>query len=154
MLSDEELQEIGKELHHCHNMRGACIEALKIVQKHRGWVSDTAIKEIAAHLNMTPDELDSVATFYNMIFRKPVGCHVILVCDSIVCWVTGSENVASYLYRTLGIGEGETTPDGRFTVLPNSCLGACDRAPVMIIDDQLYPDLTPEKIDAILSEYR
>ncbi|HLP14985.1 MAG TPA: NAD(P)H-dependent oxidoreductase subunit E, partial [Bacteroidota bacterium] len=87
MLSTEERQEIDEELTHHVHRQGACIEALKIVQRHRGWVSDEALDEIAAHIGMAREQLDGVATFYNLIFRKPVGRHVIYVCDSVSCWI-------------------------------------------------------------------
>ena len=153
MLSDEERREIEAEVAIYAQKRAACIEALKVVQQHRGWVSDEALDEVAELLEMTPDELDGVATFYNLIFRKPVGRHVILICDSVSCWIMGYDNLRGHLRSRLGIDLGETTADGRFTLLPSVCLGACDRAPVMMIDDDLHLDLTPERIDQILAGY-
>lgn len=153
MLSDEERHEIEAEVAIYAQKRAACIEALKVVQQHRGWVSDEALDEVAALLEMTPDELDGVATFYNLIFRKPVGRHVILICDSVSCWIMGYDNLRGHLRSRLGIDLGETTADGRFTLLPSVCLGACDRAPVMMVDDDLHLDLTPERIDQILAGY-
>ena len=153
MLSDEERQEIEAEVAIYAQKRAACIEALKVVQQHRGWVSDEAIDDLAEMLEMNAAELDGVATFYNLIFRKPVGRHVILVCDSVSCWIMGYDNLREHLKSRLGIALGETTADGRFTLLPSVCLGACDRAPVMMIDDDLHLDLTPEKIDQILAGY-
>lgn len=152
MLTEDEKKEIEAEVKHCNHRQAACIEALKIVQRHRGWILDE-IEEIAALLEMTTEELDSVATFYNLVFRKPVGRHVILVCDTVSCWVMGYEHIREYLSDRLDIGLGETTADGRFTMLPVPCLGACDRAPVMMIDDELHTDLNPEKIDEILKGY-
>lgn len=153
MLTDEERREIEEELKRFTHKQAACVEALKIVQKHRGWVSDE-IGGIAELLGMTPDELDAVATFYSFIFRRPVGKHIILICDSISCWVMGYDLVREHLQKKLGISPGETTADGQFTLLPASCLGVCDHAPAMMIDDELYLDLTPHKIDSILEGYR
>jgi NADH-quinone oxidoreductase subunit E len=153
VLSDEERHEIEAEVAIYAQKRAACIEALKVVQQHRGWVSDEALDEVAELLEMTPDELDGVATFYNLIFRKPVGRHVILICDSVSCWIMGYDNLLGHLRSCLGIDLGETTPDGRFTLLPSVCLGACDHAPVMMIDDDLHLDLTAERIDQILAGY-
>ena len=102
---------------------------------------------------MTPEELDSVATFYNLLFRRPVGRHVILLCDSVSCWIVGSEQLGEYLTSRLGIGLGETTEDGRFTLLPVACLGTCDHAPAMMVGDDLYRDLEPASLDEILSQY-
>jgi NADH-quinone oxidoreductase subunit E len=153
MLTEEEKREIETELQHYEQKQAACIEAMKIVQRHRGWVSDESIQDIARLLELTPDELDSVATFYNLIFRRPVGKHVILICDSVSCWIMGYEDLRQHLAERLGINLGETTSDGRFTMLPIVCLGTCDHAPALMIDNDLYQDLDPQKIDHILEKY-
>ncbi len=154
MLTDKEIAEIEEHLKHYPRKQAAVIEALKVVQQHRGYVSDENVKDIAQFLEMTPDEVDSVATFYNLIFRKPVGKHVILLCDSVSCWIMGYENVRDHLRKKLGIDLGQTTKDGRFTLLTIPCLGACDRAPTMMVDNDLHGHLTPEKIDEILEQYK
>jgi NADH-quinone oxidoreductase subunit E len=153
MLTEQERSEIDELLRHNERPEGACVEALKVVQKHRGWVSDDAVADVAAALGRTADEVDAVATFYDKIYRRPVGRHVILVCDSISCWIMGAEGVLAQLKKRLGIGLGETTPDGRFTLLPNACLGACDHAPALMIDDNLHGDVTTANLDAILERY-
>ncbi|MFW5942573.1 MAG: NADH-quinone oxidoreductase subunit NuoE [Chloroflexota bacterium] len=154
MLSTEERQEIEAELQHYEFKRAACIEALKIVQKHRGWVSDESLEDLSEVLEMSVDELDNVATFYNLIFRQPVGEHVILLCDSVSCWIMGYERMRRRLNEELGIDLGQTTPDGKFTLLPMVCLGDCDHAPAMMIDETLYNDLDEEKVGQILARYR
>ena len=154
MLTAAEIQEIEHEIQLVPRRNAAGIEALKVVQHHRGWVSDETLKDTAAYLGMSAEELDSVATFYNLIFRQPVGRHVILLCDSISCWVMGYENIRDHLMQKLQIKYGETTPDGRFTLLPNVCLGTCDRAPALMIDDHLYQNVTIEELDAILHHHR
>ncbi len=153
MLTLQEKKEIEELLPNYPTRQAAGIDALVILQRHRGWISDETLGEAAEFLKMTPAELDSVATFYNLIFRKPVGRHVILVCDSVSCWVMGYDPVLDYLKKNLGIGFGETTTDGRFTLLPHVCLGACDKAPAIMIDDDLHVELDPAKIDHILSLY-
>jgi len=153
MLTTEEKKEIEAEFPRYEQKRAVCVEALKIVQRHRGWVSDEVLIAVAEILEMTPAELDAVATFYNLIFRKPVGKHVILVCDSVSCWIMGYERILQHLQDRLGIVLGETTADGVFTLLPIVCLGACDQAPAMMIDDELYGNLDPEKIDEILANF-
>jgi NADH-quinone oxidoreductase subunit E len=153
MLSDEEKKEIDAEISHYDHKRAVCIDALKIVQRHRGWVSDENLRDVAEHLEMTPDELDNVATFYNLIFRKPVGKHVILLCDSVSCWIMGYERLRQRLTERLGVRFGETTPDGRFTLLPIVCLGTCDHAPAMMIGNELYRDLDEKKLDEILAKH-
>lgn len=153
MLTEDERREIEREIQKSGGKIASSLEALKIVQKKRGWISEE-IREIAGVLGMTPAELDSVATFYSLIYRKPVGKHVILICDSVCCWITGYEKLYKHLSERLGIGFNETSADRRFTLLPAACLGACDHAPAMMIDEQLYIDLTPERIDEILGKYR
>lgn len=153
MLTDEEKQAIEIEAAQYEFKQAAGVEALKIVQAQRGWVSDEVLCAVAEVLEMSPSALDSVATFYNHIFRQSVGRHVIFICDSVSCWVMGYENLLDHLKQRLGIELGQTTTDGRFTLLPHACLGACDRAPVMMIDDQLYDFLDAEKIDGILASF-
>ncbi len=150
MLTDEERREIEGEMPQYPDKQSVCIDAMQIVQKHRGWVSDDSVRDIAEALGMSVADVDGVATFYNLIYRRPVGRRVIHVCDSVSCWIMGCETVRDHLSRRLGIGYGETTPDGRFTLLPIVCLGACDHAPAIMIDRTLYEDLDPAKIDAIL----
>jgi NADH-quinone oxidoreductase subunit E len=152
-LTEREISKIDLEVSHLPYKGAACIEALKIVQQERGWVSDESIELIARHLENSVEEVDSVATFYNLVFRKPVGRHVILICDSISCWVVGYEKILDELKQKLNIGYGETTEDQRFTLLPIPCLGTCDRAPALMIDNDLHRDLTPDKLDAILDNY-
>ena len=154
MPSKEEVELIEKEMAKFPVKSAASIEALKIVQDKHRWVSDEALADVAKILEMSVTELENVATFYNLIFRKPVGRHVILLCDSISCWVMGYESVLSYLSKKLKITYGETTEDDRFTLLPIQCLGKCDCAPAMMIGNDLHHNLTTEKIDDILQHYK
>ncbi len=154
MLSAEERREIDEEEPRYPDRRALSLEALKVVQRHRGWVSDEGLRDVAGYLGMTPDELDGVATFDNLVYRRPVGRHVVLVCDSVTCWIMGYERLREALRARLGVDFGETTEDGRFTLLPIVCLGACDHAPVMMIDRDTHRDLDPAKLDAILERYR
>jgi len=154
MLTNEEKQEIEAEAACLEQRTAVAPEALKIVQRHRGWVSDEALHDLAAYLEMTPDELDGIATFYNLIFRRPVGRHVIFICDSVSCWIMGYNPLREHLSQRLGIQLGGTTADNRFTLLPIACLGACDQAPAMMVDRDLHVDLTPEKVDDILTRYQ
>lgn len=151
MLSDSECHEIEEELSRYPDKQAVCVDALKIVQRHRGWVSDEALKDVAALLEMSPHEVDGVATFYSLIYRRPVGRHVIHVCDSVSCWVMGCGGVCGHLKDKLGIEMGGTTPDGRFTLLPIVCLGVCDEAPAMMIGETTHGKLTIERIDEILA---
>ncbi len=154
MLTEQEKQEIEAQFQEYPHKRNAGISALKIVQRHRGWISDEALQDIAHFLEISPDELDSVATFYNLIFRQPVGQHRIMLCDSVSCWIMGYREIYRHLVGRLGIEFGQTTADGQFTLLPIQCLGTCDHAPAMMVDEDLHRDLTPQKIDQILQQYR
>jgi NADH-quinone oxidoreductase subunit E len=154
MLTPEEREEIEAELGHYPTKQAVCIDAMKIVQKRRGWVSDESLRDIAELLEMTVAELDGIASFYNLLLRKPVGRHVIWICDSVSCWIMGYDRQRSHLESRLGIGLGGTTADGRFTLLPIVCLGCCDRAPAMMVDEDLHTDLTPEWVDGILERYK
>lgn len=154
MLTAEEITEIDHEIALVPIRRAACIEALKIVQQHRGWISDESLRAIAEYMQMSPEELDSVATFYNLVFRKPVGRNIILLCDSITCYVMGYEKLYEHLKAKLCISFGETTADGRFTLLPNACLGTCDHAPALMINNELYRNITTDDLDGILDGYK
>jgi len=150
MLTEEERTEIEREVSHYPTRQAACIDAMQIVQRRHGFVSDESLNDIGALLGMRVDELEGVATFYNLIFRKPVGRHVILVCNSVTCWMLGADALRERVAAASGARVGETSRDGRFTLLPIVCLGACDHAPVMMVDDALYGDLDQAKIDEIL----
>jgi NADH-quinone oxidoreductase subunit E len=154
MLSEEEKTEILKEVKQYPYPSAACIDALKIVQEHRGWVSDDAVKEIAQYLQMSNEDVDGVATFYSRIYRKPVGRNVILICDGISCMIMGYESIYDYISKKLSIRFGQTTSDNRYTLLPISCLGDCDHAPAMMINDDHFNKLTIEKVDEILEKYK
>lgn len=153
MLTETEREAIEAEARHYPQRRNACIDALQIVQRQRGWVSDESVADVAALLEVSPAEVDGVATFYNLIFRRPVGRHVILLCDSVTCWVMGCERLREHLSARLGVGFGQTTADGQFTLLPVPCLGTCDHAPAMMIDADLHRDLAPEQLEEILQGY-
>ena len=153
-LSAEERQEIEAEFPRYPNKRAVCIDAMKIVQRHRGWISDESLQDIAQLLDMSLDELDGVATFYNLLFRKPVGRHVVLLCDSVSCWIMGYQGVRERLCSKLGVRLGDTTADGRFTLLPIVCLGTCDHAPAMMVDEDLHRDLDPAKAEQALETYK
>ncbi len=152
MLSEHEKERIQAEAAHFESPRAAVGEALMIVQESRGWVSDEGVADIASVLGMSVAEVDAVATYSDLVYRRPVGSRVILFCDSVSCWVTGCEQIAAHVKTRLGIGPGETTADGRFTLIPVGCLGACELAPTMMVDGKLYGNLTPDEVDRILAE--
>lgn len=153
MLTEKERKEIKEEMQLYPYPQTACIDALKVVQHHRGWISDEAINDIAAELGMSAEEVDGIATFYTRLYRRPVGRNVILVCDSVSCLVMDYDSVYRYISGKLGIVFGETTSDNRFTLLPISCLGDCDNAPAMMVNEDHYNRLNNDKIDQILEKY-
>ncbi len=134
--------------------REMVVDVLRAIQNSHGWVPDDGVELAAEILGIPPIEVEEVATFYDKIYRSPVGQKVIHVCDSICCWVRGSEEIYLYLQQKLGIAPGETTADGAFTLLPTCCLGACDQAPAMMIGFTTFGNLTPQRIDEILEQER
>ena len=152
-LTETETAAIREIYRHFPEKSAACIEGLKVIQRHRRWVSDEAIRGLAEILDMSPAAIDSVATYYSLIFRRPVGRNVILICNSVSCWIMGYEPIVRSLKERLSIDYGQTTADDRFTLLSIPCLGACDHAPAMIVDEDLHRDLTDEKLEPILNQY-
>jgi NADH-quinone oxidoreductase subunit E len=128
----------------------ACIEALKYVQGRYRWVCNQHLGEVAALLEMPRAELEGVATFYNLVFRREVGEHVILLCDSVSCWIMGRDGLCAHFSKRLGISPGQTTKDGAYTLLPIVCLGHCDHAPAMLLDGTLHGDLDTKRLDELL----
>lgn len=166
-LSDNERAAIDKLLQHYPRPSGASIDALKIVQQYQGWVSDKAIAALAEHMQVPLAELDSVATFYNLIFRRPVGAVLIHPCNGISCQLLGYKKIQQQLERQLQLTNGETTADGQLTLLSLPCLGACDKAPVALLrkshspesagdviqnTDQLLENLNSKKIELVVVE--
>ncbi|MDP1666219.1 MAG: NADH-quinone oxidoreductase subunit NuoE [Methylobacter sp.] len=148
-LSPAEIKEINAETSHYEDKAAVSIEALKIVQKYRRWVSDDCLIAVAELLDISPTQLEAVATFYNLIYRQPVGKTVIHYCNSVTCWMLGSDQIQERLCRHLNVGLGEMSTDGEYTILPIVCLGACDHAPVAMVGDELRLDLTENAVNEI-----
>src|ERR1700757_1676872 len=153
MLTVEERRTIEEKLTQYPTRQAICIDAMLIVQRRHGWVSDDSLRDLSELLGLSVADLDGVATFYNLIRRKPVGRHVAMICDSVSCWIMGCDRVRDHLCSRLGIPLGGTTADGRFTLLPIVCLGGCDHAPAMMIDGKLYGDLDERQIEEMLTHY-
>ncbi len=130
--------------------QSAVMPLLDLAQRQDGWVSLAAIEAIAAMLEMAPIRVQEVATFYTMYNQHPVGAHHVQVCTNICCQLRGSDDIVAAAQRVLGIGFGETTADGRFTLTEVECLGACVNAPMMQVGDDYYEDLTPDSAEAVL----
>ncbi len=153
-LSEAERSAIEHEIHHYEDPRAASIEALKIVQKARGWVPDGACDAIGEILGIPASDVEGVATFYSQIFRVPVGRHIIRVCDSMTCYIGGHESVLDSIRNEIGIAPGQTTADNRFTLIPVCCLGNCDKAPALMIDDDTFGDVQPGGVAQLLEAYQ
>ena len=151
-LKEQTLAEIRNIRDEYPDARSALLPALRLVQREYGWLPESAFDEVAAILDLPPTYVASVASFYTMFHQEPVGRHVIWVCTNISCSLLGAEHLLDYLSRKLGIAVGETTPDGRWTLLEAECLGACGGAPVMQVDEAYYEHLTEAEIDRILDE--
>lgn len=153
ILTAEEITAIHEFMHHYPHARAASLDALKVVQKRNGWVDDAQVNAVANMLDVPVTDVEGVATFFNRIYRSPVGRHVILICDSVACYLTGYEALSAELQKQLGIGYGQTTPDGRFTLLPICCLGNCDKGPAVLIDEDTYGPVTPAEVTQLLELY-
>jgi NADH-quinone oxidoreductase subunit E len=131
--------------------QSAVMWALRVVQENNGgYLTTELMDQVAAYLDMPPIAVYEVASFYSMYELQPVGTHKICICTNVACMICGSDTVVGHLQKRLGIGFGETTEDGRFSLKEVECLGACGGAPMMQIGNHYYENLTPEGIDAIL----
>lgn len=148
-LSEAEVKEIEHELTLYPDKKAVGLEALKIVQRHNGWVSDESMLAISRYLDIALSELEGVATFFNLIYRRPVGKNVILFCESVSCWIMGCERIRKEINDHLGIDYGETTEDGEYTLIPVPCLGDCDKAPVMLVGEKMHRNLTVDSIKSL-----
>ncbi|MEO5573141.1 MAG: NAD(P)H-dependent oxidoreductase subunit E [Gammaproteobacteria bacterium] len=132
--------------------RSVVLAALRLAQLgNGGWLSRELMDAVADYLELPPIAVYEVATFYTMYDLKPVGRHKIYVCTNISCLLRGSDEIVSHLKDKLGIGFGQTTTDGKFTLKEAECLAACGGAPMFQIGVKFHENLTPEKIDTILS---
>ena len=154
MLPAELRESLQAQIASIDHPRELVVDVMFAVQDHYGYLSDEAVEEVAELLDMSPLEVEQLATFYTFIYREPVGKYVIHVCDSVICWMEGHESLLNHLSGRLGINLGETTSDGMFSLLPVCCIGYCDRAPAILINKKVYGPLTIEKLDSILEKLR
>ncbi len=147
-------EKLQSQVDAVEHKRELAIDVLTAVQEHYGYLSDEAVAEAGGLLEMTPLEVDELATFYTFLYREPVGKYVIHVCDSVICWMEGEENLVEHLCRKLRIGMGETTADGLFTLLPVCCIGYCDRSPAILVNREVHGPLSIEKLDRLIEALR
>jgi len=132
----------------------ALIPALHLAQEDQGWLSEETQTEVAALLGVTPQSVRAVVTFYTMFHQKPVGRHLLQVCRNLSCSLLGGHRLQKQIEQRLKIQEGETTTDGRFTLISVECLGSCGTAPVMMVNGRYYENLTPQDVERLLSELK
>ena len=151
-LSQAVIDKVDKEAAKYPSRRAAVKSALRYCQEETGWVSNGVVTAVAAHLGLEPIEVYEVATFYDMFYTEPGGRHRIRVCTNVSCMLRGAETIVSHLREQLGIKVGETSPDGRITLLEAECLGACGGAPMLVCGNQYFENLTTDKLDSLLDQ--
>ena len=127
---------------------------LKETQNKFGYLSQQLLAELAQNLGLPISDVYGVATFYSFLSTKPLGRNVIRVCKSLPCYLKNSQPIVDCIAQEIGVEPGETTADGRFSFQLTNCIGACDKAPAMMINHDVYGDLTPEKIAEVLAGYQ
>ncbi|MGB9667816.1 MAG: NADH-quinone oxidoreductase subunit NuoE [Thermosulfidibacteraceae bacterium] len=153
-VSEETWAKIEDLMGRYPDKRSALLQVLHVVQDEKGYLNYDAIKWIATLFRLPPAEVYSVASFYTMYNLKPVGKYLIQVCTNISCSITGADEIVRFIEKKLGIKVGETTPDGKFTLITVECLGSCGKAPAMMINKDYYEELTPEKVERILESLK
>ena len=151
-LSQAVMDRVDKEAAKYPSRRAAVKSALRYCQEETGWVSNGVVTAVATHLGLEPIEVYEVATFYDMFYTEPGGRHRIRVCTNVSCMLRGAETIVSHLKEKLGIKVGETSPDGRITLLEAECLGACGGAPMLVCGNQYFENLTTDKLDSLLDQ--
>ncbi len=134
--------------------QSAIIPALHIAQDDQGWLSEETQREVAELLALTEQSVRGVVSFYTMFYQRPVGRHVLQVCRNLSCCVKGGHRLQQQIEEKLGIHEGETTTDGRFTLMSVECLGSCGTAPVLMVNDDYHENLTAQDVDRLLTELK
>lgn len=154
MISETLKNELKARVAEAVTNREAAVDVMKELQRHYGWLTDEAVLAAAEVLGLSPLQVEELATFYELIYRRPVGKRVIHVCDSISCWSCGCDAILAYLQESLGVAPGGTSADGCFTLVPCACLGNCGEGPTMMIGDTLYGRLTRDRVAEILEKER
>lgn len=153
-LTDAYKEQVDAILSRYPEKRSAMLPLLQLVQRERGYVSEEAMREVAEIIGCRPVDVYDVVTFYTIFNRRPVGKYLLEVCRTLSCALMGGRKLTRHLEERLGIKSGETTPDGLFTLREVECIGACSNAPAMLINNLIYENLTPEKLDAIIEDLR
>lgn len=152
--NDVKMQQLQAVLDHYKEVPGSLITILQKTQDIYGYLPAEIIMYISKETKIKPAKIVGVATFYAQFRFEPVGKYLIMLCQGTACHVNGSERIAETIEQELGIKDGETTKDGLFTLKNVACLGCCSLSPVMMINDETYGTLTPEKVRKILAELK
>lgn len=132
--------------------RSAVMPSLYIAQEEEGYITQEALQAVADAIGLTVDDVESIATFYTMYHQRPLGQKVIKVCTSVSCYLRNCDGLVQQLEQRLGIRAGETTADGRYTLMTAECLASCGTAPVVQVNDEFVENVTPEKADALVNQ--
>ena len=152
-LPPDREKELDEILTHYPEKRAACLPALWLCQKENGWVSPDVIDYVAKRLELTTAQVKGVVTFYTMFFDEPIAPNVVWVCRTLSCDLRGAKAVQEHLEKRFGCHAGQTSSDGRFTLLKAECLAACGQAPMIQINDDYHENLTLEKLDGVIDTY-
>jgi NADH-quinone oxidoreductase subunit E len=155
LLSEQAYQRIDRELAKfpADQKQSAIMAALAIAQDEKGWVSPEVIEDVAKYLGQPPILVQENATFYNMFDTKPAGRIKLTVCTNLPCALREGDETADYLQKKLGIGFGQTTPDGQFSLVEGECMGACGDSPVLLVNNKhMCVRMSAQRIDAMLAD--
>lgn len=150
MLNEDEKQHLAEHLAHYPEARAGAIYTLQFLQKKYGHLHDEALREASEVCALSVTQLEELISFYSLLFRRPIGRHVLRVCDSIACHMAGAPALLIEAERLTGVPLGQITKDGETTVLPHVCLGLCDRAPAALFDDAAHGPLTVDGLAALI----
>ena len=153
MFSDKIVDAINKVRQKYPDAQGAVLPSLHIIQKEYGHLGYEAMRFVSNHLKVPESDVFGTATFYSLYRWKSAGKHQIQICHNLSCTLMGAETVIAHLEKKLGVCEGQVTKDGKFSFIRMECIGRCDGAPAMLVDDEYHGNLTPEKIDEVLKQY-
>ena len=154
MLPEQIKIQLQNQISAVDHPRELAIDVINTLQEHYGYFSDEAVHQASGLLGMTHLEIEELATFYTFIYREPVGKYVIHICDSVICWMAGEQDLTAHLLSMLGIRMGQTTADGLFTVLPVCCIGYCDRSPAVLVNRKAYGPLTIGALNDLIDQLR
>lgn len=153
-LSETALKELEAIRVRYPDDKAALLPALYIAQREFGWLSSEALEAVSTALDIPKATVKGVSGFYAMLKHKPMGRNVIRLCTNVSCMIVGAERLLDFFKKKYGLEDGGTTPDNRFSLAIQECIGACGNGPAMLVNDDTYGDLTEKKIDEILSNYK